>query len=38
MKRPRNTAREQQFASEQIHLDLAALLASIVDNPINSDR
>ena len=37
MERPRDGARKQQFAREQVHLDFAALPASIIDNPIHSD-
>src|SRR4051812_29402688 len=38
MERPRDGAGKQQLAREQVHLDLAALPTSIVDNPINADR
>ena len=38
MEHARDSARQQQLAREQVHLDLAALPASIIDNPIHPDR
>ena len=38
MERSRDTTGKEQLASEKVHLDLAALLAAIIDDPIDSHR
>ena len=38
MQRSRDVAGKQKLAREQVHLDLAALPASIIDDPIHADR
>ena len=35
---PRDRARQQQIAREEVHLDLAPLPAAIVDDPVHADR
>jgi hypothetical protein len=38
VKPPYDVPGEQEFASEQIHLNLASLATTVVDHPIKSDR